>query len=119
MSELEIKSTEKFKDIVDYEFVFASGMTLMFMVDKEAGDSIEVSQEHVYLILSKKPSMADPEKIMPEQRITIERRNLATMTETSRQIRIPTAEERAAFKKLMEKALEADHTDGPVIGLRR
>jgi hypothetical protein len=95
MSELEIKQPELTRDVMEYEFVFDSGMSMPIIVDTVAGDSIDLSKpDCISIQLAAKMSPFDPNEVsFKPEAVTIYKYKLACVHVRTRTLRIPSPDE--------------------------
>lgn len=103
METLQIAAPEIVKQVKEYDYVFNSGMRLSFMVDADAGDTLEETPEHYVINLVEKPSLINPEEKTRAEVIKLVKATLACVHEKIRTFRKLTAEEQLEFyEKLMK-----------------
>ncbi len=65
-----INSQPKIRTMDEYDFFFSSGAMFQVSIDKVAGDTIEISEDVVSIVLVPKPSIIDPSVVsLKEERV--------------------------------------------------
>lgn len=70
----------------DYDFVFLTGMILPVTVNKDAGDTIQISDSVIAIHLVAVPSMNNPDVFLPERDITVFKTHLVSYERRTREV---------------------------------
>lgn len=106
MSQLEVATPNLTRDVYEHVFVFNSGLEQSFVIDPEAGDTIDDRNADYVITLVDKPDMLDSEKIVPGETIRIHKATLAIELVRKRVKRLPTPEEMFELGKLMHREVK-------------
>lgn len=100
---MKIENPTKSRIVYDYDFFFIGGGALAVYIDFELGDTVKTDPDTITLKRLAKPSLADPDLIIPEQTNVIYTKNLAYSTVTPREITELTPEQQQEWKKTMQE----------------
>lgn len=101
---MQVTSTEVYRELKEYEFVFSSGVSLPFMLDEAAGDTLADSPECLTVKLVEKANRTNPDLKTSPETIKIYKSQLAAVYERIRRLREPTPEEKLNMVKTLHKA---------------
>jgi len=101
---MQINSPEIYKELKEYEFVFSSGVSLPFMMDETAGDTLQEEGEYLVVNLVEKPSRTNPDLKTSPERVKIYKSQLAAVYERVHKLREPSPEEKFNMVKTLHKA---------------
>lgn len=100
---MEVEPTEQFKEVIDWDFTFNNNYRLPISIDEGVGDSVAELPDRYVVTLAEKPSLSDPEDLMPAEIATVFKSSLLTVVVRKRKQRIPTAEEQLNLRKFIHK----------------
>lgn len=102
---MEISEQLKFKDVIDYDFMFVGGEKLTFPVEFDAGDVVEELADRFVINLSSKPSLIDEKEKSDPSTIQVFKVGLAAHVTTARKVRMPSEEELFNMRKTFKTFL--------------
>jgi len=109
---MNVKNPDPVQRVVeDYDFTFASGQSMPLTIDKAAGDTVSFDQAPLAIVvkLTAKPSLSNPDVLLPEEEITIFMNQLLAIQKRSRVVTGLTYEQeeelRETFKSLVSKSV--------------
>jgi hypothetical protein len=89
------------KLIDEFDILFESGLPMPITIDREAGDTIDMSDPNIAIFTkAAKPSLSNPDVMIPAEEITVFMRHVLTVTHRAREVYPPTPEEKDAFRSL-------------------
>jgi hypothetical protein len=97
---VEINIPEVKRTVIDYEFVFSSGMGLQVTVDPEAGDSVEYVGGLVHIHIAPKASLNDPTQTTAAEDHTVFLRHVASSLKKERIVVELTKEQKDVWRKV-------------------
>lgn len=100
-----LKTPEVKRVVDDYDFVFSSGHVMPVSVDVDLGDSVEFTKYGITINLTAKPSIHDPEKMLPAEDITIFARHLISVQHRKREIVELSPNEKAEWVKTFKETI--------------
>jgi|SRR6266496_3572096 len=109
---MQIKNLVPTERIVeDYDFILSSSQTLPVTIDRDLGDSITflTSPLAVVIKLAAKPSLANPDVLLPEEEVTIFQAHIIAIQKRNRVVLDQTVEQKEEWKQ----ALKAFHNNPP------
>lgn len=83
---MEIHSPVNKKLVDEYDFIFSSGMIMPLTIDKSQGDSIDFVEEGVVVKLTPKPSLSDPDVMLPGEEVTLFSKHLLAIQHRRREV---------------------------------
>lgn len=101
-----IQSQEPDKRIVEnYDFWFQNGQVMTMQVDELAGDTIDfvTHPTAVRIHLAPKPHRTNPEKVIPEEDITIFVSHIMTVIKKIETVQPLTSEQQVAWQKTVQE----------------
>jgi hypothetical protein len=102
---MELVETVKFKEVIDYDFMFVGGDKVAFAVEPAAGDSFEEQTDRFVINLVSKPSIIIPEEKSDPSTIEIFKSGIAAKVTTPRKVRLPSEEEVFNMRKTIKTIL--------------
>jgi hypothetical protein len=100
---MEIIDPVQEKDVVDYDFAFSNGMRICQTLDTSLGDRAEEFDDRYLLFLAEKPSITDPDDLMPAETVTVFKDQVVLLINRTRKQRLPTEEERFEMYKTLHQ----------------
>ena len=99
---MEILVPELKKIVDDYDILLAGGVMIPVTIDKDAGDTIKIDGEGLFISLSPKPNRNNPEEFLPAEDITIFSRHILSIQHRQRALRVLTTEERNEWARVAQ-----------------
>lgn len=91
------------KVVHDYDITFDSGQFLPITVDTEAGDTIDFGDHAVIIKLVQKPSLNDPDKLLPAEEITIFSKHITVVQHRTRKLTQLNPSQQAEWRKAFQE----------------
>jgi hypothetical protein len=92
------------KHLVDqYDIFFDSGAVMPVTVDTEAGDSMNVSDKFLLFTLSAKPSLSNPENLLPAEDVTVFLPHVISIQHRQVERVEPNPDQQAEWREIWEK----------------
>jgi hypothetical protein len=90
--------------VEDYDFVFSSGQLMPITVDREAGDEVSFDQSPLAIIikLAAKPSLANPDVMLPAEEVTIFQNHLISIQKRTRLVQSLTHEQKEQWRDVFK-----------------
>lgn len=98
-----INSPDITKVVHEYDLVFDSGSILPLVIDYGMGDTFEIQDNVIRAVLTAKPSLSDPTKLLPAEDITVFKSKLSSVIHRERTMILQTLEQKEEWKKLLEE----------------
>jgi len=95
-----VVSPEKVYDC--YDFTFVGGVVIPVTLDLSAGDTIDFGTDRVAIVVQERPSLNDPEKLLPAEDLILERRNMLGYTHRVQKVAEVSAEEKAEWDRTIQ-----------------
>lgn len=86
-----------------YDFTFVGGVVMPITLDIEAGDTVAIGDDRIFITIQERPSLVDPEKLLPAEDLVLERRNLLGYTHRLHKQIERSAEEQAEWDDTLIK----------------
>lgn len=96
---MEVVEQVKEHDVVDFDFMFASGSKLAVTLDETAGDTYDENPNSYVLNVVAKPSLSDPDEKVEPETIEVYKAHLAVSVIRQRKQRTPSEEEQFNMRK--------------------
>lgn len=100
---MEINVPEVKRTVIEYDFVFTSGQIMPVTIDPKAGDTISEGDQTIDINLTSKPSMNDPSKLLPSEKVVIYKQYLISVQKREKEILELTPEQKAAWTETFKK----------------
>jgi hypothetical protein len=91
------------RTVQDYDIIFESGMVMPITVDATTGDTITIDDLHIKIYLGPKPALDNPERLLPEERITVYVSKVASIQQRSREVVELTPDQREEWNKFLKE----------------
>ena len=105
MAEMYVETPLVKHSVSDYDIIFDSGMILPITIDLSAGDTISFSDQAILIHLAPKPSVNDPDKLLPSKDITIFTPHIVSIEHSQREVTELTPEEKFNSTRLWKELL--------------
>jgi hypothetical protein len=86
MADMIVSTPEIKKTIEDYDIIFSSGMAMPVSMDPALGDTVSFGEATIEFDLVPKPSINDPEKMLPGEKITIFKSHVISIQHRKREV---------------------------------
>lgn len=107
---MQIEHPETRRILDDYEFTFVSGLSRTYTLDKAAGDEVEyVGTTAVILHIVAKPSVADPDILLPPEEVTLFTKHLAFIQHRVREVVDLNPDQLFEWKKTIQEIGKTKH----------
>lgn len=100
-----VNAPEIKKILEDYDFTFSGGMVMPVTIDLEAGDTINFGRADgtITIRLSQKPSIADVDKLLPAEDISIYKSHLVACQHRTRIVTNLSPEQQHEWQKTIKE----------------
>lgn len=86
-----------------YDFTFVGGVVIPVTLDLAAGDSVELGHaDRIYITIQERPSLNDPDKLLPAENLVLERRNMLGYTHRVQKVAEVSADQKAEWDKTIQ-----------------
>lgn len=99
--DIQIYSPQTNKLVEDYDFTMTSGLMLPVTLDLNAGDTIDFGLDVILVYIASKPSITDPDKMLPAENMTIFVKHLVSVQHRTREVPDLTPEQAFEWKKTL------------------
>jgi len=106
---MELVVREEKRYVECYDFLFTTGMVLPITLDLKAGDSIEFKDKEILISFVVKPSITDPDVMLPAEEQTIFKKHLACIQHRTQEFQEATPEQKQEWTKLFNKQENTTH----------
>lgn len=89
----------------DYDFCFQGGHIIQVTVDKEAGDTFEVTESVIFIDIIEKPSPQNPNLKIFAEDWKLYKNQLLAVKHTKREVQKATDEQKVELSKLYPKTI--------------
>lgn len=97
-----VNAPEVKRMVDDYDFTFAAGMVMQITVNTDAGDTITFT-DPIVIRSAAKPSMNDPDIMIPAEEISVYKTHLAAVHHRVREIVELTPEQQHEWAKTLKE----------------
>ncbi len=105
-----INSPEPKRKLVDdYDFVFTGGIVKQIRIDLSLGDTIEFVNGGIKITLASRPSLANPEVILPTEEVTIFSQHLLSIDHRKTVMEELTTEQRYELYQTVKERSKVTH----------
>lgn len=104
---MEIHNPINKKFVDEYDFVFSSGMIMPMTIDKSLGDTIDFVEEGVVVKLTPKPSISDPDIMLPGEDVTLFSKHLLAIQHRRREVLDLSPEEKTEQRNFFKNINES------------
>lgn len=98
-----LTSPDTKRTVQDYDFTFIGGVVMPLTVDDSLGDTLTTQGDKIFISLTPKRSMNDPEKFLPAEEITIFVPQLLAIQQRARVVEDLTPEQKDAWQKTLQE----------------
>lgn len=109
VSVMQIESGAAEKVVEDYDIAMLDGMLLTLTLDAALQDVFEWGPDVLHVVLTEKENPTQPGTKLPAEEVWIERRNVLSVRRRTRNVLLPSAEEKEAWKATVKELTERVH----------